>query len=123
MTQQLLPAAFEHLRPYIDWALPTAGQRHAKRLASSSEALKSFYEAALPSLEEILSAVDEWPLGELPESHRPLYDIALSLVEVAPHTELYRGVPGVPYAFEEARFIARHADHETWRGLNPAVVI
>lgn len=123
MTGKSLPTQFADLTPYLDWALPTAGERHAKRLGSTSEELKSFYDAVVPRLEEILEAVDAWPLGELPESHRPLYDIALSVAEVAPHIELYKGAPNIPFSFEETRFVARHADHETWRGLNPAVVI
>lgn len=42
-----------------------------------------------------------------PPQARLLY-LTLSLAEVAPHVELYRGDPRVPYSFEEERFVADH---------------
>lgn len=117
--QPTLPPAFADLAPFLDWALPTADERQQRRLAATSEGLRAFYDAVLPRLEDILSAVDEYPLGALPEELRPLYGIALSLAEVAPHIELYGGAVGVPYAFEEGRFIAVHGGQPTWQGLQP----
>jgi hypothetical protein len=119
MTDVSLPAGFEALAPFLDWALPTADARQNKRRASSREELRAFYDAAFPLASAILAKADEYPLGTLPEDLRPIYNIALSLAEVAPHIELYRGDPGVPYAFEESRFTAVHGDQETWRGLGP----
>ncbi|KEQ52133.1 hypothetical protein [Sphingobium chlorophenolicum] len=119
MTQPILPAGFEDLSNCLPWSLPTADQRQKKRLASSSAELRAFYDQMLARLPEALAEVDRFPLGELPESHHALYNLALSLAEVAPHIELYAGSPGVPYAFEEARFVAVHGAQETWRGLSP----
>ncbi|MBO9377359.1 hypothetical protein GG804_11330 [Sphingomonas histidinilytica] len=119
MTELTLPTAFADLAPWLDWALPTADGRQAKRLASTSETLRRFYDAVLPRLEAILAEVDKHPLGQLPPTLRPLYDIALSLAEVAPHIELYDGAVGVPYAFEEGRFIAVHGDQPTWSTPQP----
>ena len=119
MTEPTLPAAFADLAPHLGWALSGADARQAKRRGSSRQDLRDFYDAVLPRLEAILAEVDRHPLGGLPESHRALYDIALSLAEVAPHIELYGGSPGVPYAFEESRFVAVHGDQPTWRGLAP----
>lgn len=119
MEPMTLPPSFAELAPYLDWALPTADDRQAKRLASTSDELRRFYDAVLPRLEDILAEVDRFPLGGLPESHRALFNIALSLAEVAPHIELYGGAVGVPYAFDEARFIAVHGDQPTWKGLAP----
>ena len=42
-----------------------------------------------------------------------------TLAEVAPHIELYGGAPGVPYAFEETRFVAAHGAQDTALGLPP----
>ena len=86
---------------------------------ATPQALKAFYDATLPRLEAILAEVDKYPLGGLPEALQPLYNIALSLAEVAPHLELYGGAVGVPYAFEEARFVAVHGAQPTWQGLQP----
>lgn len=119
MSDATLPAEFADLAPFLDWALPTADERQIKRRHSNREELKAFYDAVLPRLEAILTEVDKYPLGGLPESHHAIYDIALSLAEVAPHVELYGGSPGVPYAFEEGRFIAVHGAQPTWKGLYP----
>ncbi|MEX6725830.1 hypothetical protein [Parapedomonas caeni] len=118
MTSPTLPTAFADLQPFADWALPTADARQFKRLSSSREALRAFYDATLPRLEEILTLCDQHALGSLPAELQPLYNMALSMAEVAPHIELYGGAPGVPYAFEEQRFVAAHGNDETWRGEN-----
>lgn len=123
MTEPTLPPAFADLAPFLDWALPTADERQTKRRHASREALKAFYDALLPRLEAILAEVDKYPLGSLPESHHAIYDMALALAEVAPHVELYGGSPGVPYAFEEGRFIAVHGAQPTWRGLHPMATV
>lgn len=91
-----------------EWALATQNERQHKRLHSSREALKSFYTTALPVLQDILNYVDQFPVGEIPPEGQPVFYIALSLAEVAPHIELYRGDPKVPFSFEEARFVADH---------------
>lgn len=119
MTEAKLPAGFEDLAPWLDWALPTADERQTKRRLSSKQELKAFYDAVLPRVEAMLAEADKYPLGKLPSDEQLIYNIALSLAEVAPHIELYGGAPGVPYAFEEARFVAVHGAQETWRGLNP----
>lgn len=103
-----LPKAFETLTPFIGWALPTQDERQRKRVRSSSGEIRAFYDAALPLLPKILAHVDRYPLGQLPEDARPVFWLALSLAEVAPHVELYKGDPLVPFSFDEARFIAEH---------------
>lgn len=119
MTEQIFPAEFVDLAPFLDWALPTADERQLRRRSSSREDLRTFYDAAVSQIEAILAAVDAYPLGALPESHRAIFNIALSLAEVAPHIELYGGSPDVPYSFEEERMIAIHGAQPTWRGLHP----
>ncbi|AMK25334.1 MULTISPECIES: hypothetical protein [unclassified Sphingobium] len=119
MTQTILPTGFEDLSLCLGWNLPTADERQRKRQGSGAAELRTFYDRMLPRLSDALAEVDRFPLGALPESHHALYNLALSLAEVAPHIELYSGSPGVPYAFEEARFVAVHGGQETWRGLSP----
>lgn len=102
-----LPEAFQNLQPFVaDWALGTPSERQRRRLGSYTPQLRAFYEAIMPQMADILAFLDQYPLGELPEEHLGLYWLSLSLAEVAPHIELYRGDPGVPYAFEEARLIS-----------------
>ena len=118
-TAMTVPAGFEDLAQFSRWALPTADQRTKARREASREDLKTFYDSVLPRVEAILDECDRFPLGDLPESHRGIYNIALSMAEIAPHVEFYGGDPGVPYAFEEARFVAVHGSDETWRALPP----
>lgn len=117
MTTAQLPQAFADLAPFIDWALPSADERQTRRRTATKAELKAFYDALLPRIEAILATVDAYPLGALPEPLHPLYHLALSLAETAPHIELYGGAPGVPYAFEETRFIAAHGSQDTALGL------
>ena len=118
-TPMAVPSGFEELARFSRWALPTADQRTKARREASSEDLREFYDSVLSHVEAILDACDGFALGELPESHRGIFNIALSIAEIAPHVEFYRGDPGVPYAFEEERFIAVHGADETWRALPP----
>ena len=113
MAQQL-PPEFATLETWVqDWSLPTQNQRWDKRLASSKEELVAFYDAVLPHLEAILDAADEYPLGEMPDVVSQLFNLSMMLAEIAPNVELYRGEPGVPYSFEERRFIAVQGDAST----------
>ncbi|QIL80778.1 hypothetical protein G7047_13335 [Diaphorobacter sp. HDW4A] len=111
-SQNLLPEEFKTLEPLVAvWALPTQNERQQRRIASTRPALKSFYDTMLQQLPAILKKLDEFPLDQLPQKESRLMTLALSLAEVAPHIELYGGDPKVPYAFDEARFVAEHGQH------------
>lgn len=118
-TEMVVPAGFEDLARLSRWALPTADQRTKARREASGVDLREFYDAVLPRVEAILDECDRFALGELPESHQGIFNIALSMAEIAPHVEFYRGATGVPYAFAEDRFVAVHGADETWRALPP----
>jgi hypothetical protein len=101
-----LPADFATLEPFVaKWALGTAKQRHSARLDSTKAELQAFYDAILPEMRKLLAALDQFALGTLPEDLHKLYWLSLSFAEIAPHIELYKGSIGVPYAFEEKRFV------------------
>lgn len=113
MTQCIsqLPADFKELEPFVSaWALGSAKQRHMQRLNSTSEQLVQFYDAILPEMHRLLAVLDQYPLGQLAEELHPLYWLSLSFAEVAPHIELYKRSVGVPFAFEETRFIYESGD-------------
>jgi hypothetical protein len=115
-----LPGEFAALEPFVAvWALDTQDARQARRLASSRGEIRTFYDAMLPHLPRILEVVDGYPLGSLPPELQPLFALSLSLAEVAPHVELYRGDPGVPHAFQESRFVAKHGRQATWKAEPP----
>lgn len=103
-----LPTGFEALLPFTAWALSTQEERQHKRITSTKAELRAFYDAMLPELPKALEFVDQYPIGAVPAEVKPLFWMALSMAEVAPHVELYRGDPKVPYSFDEARFVAEH---------------
>lgn len=115
----LVPPGFEALAKFSKWNLMTADERTKARREATGVELQEFYNEVLPHVEAILNECDLFPLGTLPASHQGIYNVALSIAEVAPHIEFYQGQVGVPYAFEEARFHAVHGNDETWQALPP----
>ena len=91
MTEALLPEAFEDLSPWLDWALEPERARTAKKVASSMEELRAFYDALMPRMEEIIAYLDEVSGGDdRPAPAHRLYLLSLSLVEVANLVEIYK---------------------------------
>ena len=108
-----LPERFAELQPYVaNWARATEYERAAERRAASSQELVDFYQVALKHLPEILRVADTYPLDEISGPDRTLFWLALSLAEVAPHVELYRNDPDVPFAFDETRLRGAHCGVE-----------
>ena len=89
------PAAFAHLEPFAEWALPTEAERYAKRLASTMDDLQAFYDAAFPYLEEAIAHLDGLPLDALPEDATRLLWLCYSLVNASFPVEVWRQ-PRVP---------------------------
>ena len=91
MAEALLPEGFEDLAPYAGWALEPERARTEKKVESSMEELRTFYDAAMPRLEEIMAYLDGVPAGdEKPAPAHRLYLISLSLVEIANLVEIYK---------------------------------
>ncbi|WP_372723690.1 hypothetical protein [Immundisolibacter sp.] len=109
MSSDLLPASYRHLEPWVDrWALASQAERETTRRASTGAQLKAFYDALVGEGDGIVAHLNALPLDQLPAPEQRLLCLMLSLAEVAPHVELYRGDPRVPFSFEEERFIAEH---------------
>ena len=91
MAKALLPEGFEDLAPYADWALEPERARTAKKVESSMEELRAFYDAMMPRLEEIIAYLDGVADGDdRPEPAYRLYLMSLSLVEIANLVEIYK---------------------------------
>ena len=104
--EDTLPLEFTPLEPFRrKWALATEYERAAERRRSSPAELKAFYDTALPLVAAMLKRADAYPVGKIEGVDRELFFMALSLVEIAPHVEFYRGSPLVPFAFQEDRMI------------------
>lgn len=105
----VLPAEFATLAPFSSkWALATELERGIERRRSSAVELKAFYDAILPLIPSILKRADRYPVGKIAGADRDLFFMAMSLVEIAPHIEFYKGNPLVPFAFQENRMVGAH---------------
>ena len=96
MTDARLPRGFADLEPYVEtWCLATERERYAARLGSSMEAMRAFYEAMLPRLEDVLANCDTFPLDAMPDDSRALLQLAHSFVMVSFPVEVW-GQPHIP---------------------------
>lgn len=100
MNQELqLPEQFSELSRFAAWALPTSGQRMDKRLATGREEILQFYNAVLPRVEEMMELLNRYPLGEMPQDVKSLFDIALSFAQIAIYAEWFDGNTNPGFAF------------------------
>ncbi len=102
----VLPDPFKDLEAFAPgWALATGTERNRKRLSSSMEEIRSFYDAILPLKDEVIQCLSAYPLGDLPREAKTLLYLLLSLAEVAPAVEFFKQ-PRVVDGFEAERFVA-----------------
>ena len=85
-----LPADFSDLEPFADWALPSEGDRYAKRLASSMDELQAFYDAAFPRLEDSVEHLKSIALDGISDEDKNLVWLFASLVTVSFPVEVWR---------------------------------
>jgi hypothetical protein len=104
-SQEILTAPFRNLEPFSAWALAKESERIHKRLSSSMEELRAFYDAMLPQMETIVPYLNQFSLERMPEEAQRLFFLTLSFVEVTSAVELY-GQPGVINGFDPARFLS-----------------
>ena len=92
-----LPAGFEDLTPFTDWVLHGERARYAKRIESSMDELQTFYDAAMPRLEDACRYLEQCEVEDLPEEGVNLLWLYCSLVTVSFPVEVWRQ-PRVPDA-------------------------
>lgn len=110
MTTASLPQDFKDLEPYVMWALPTERARSRKRLASSMEEIRAFYDTMLERVEPAIEYLNGFDLEALPEAELKLLNMTLALAEVANAVELFKTQPGVIDGFDPERFLAMHEE-------------
>lgn len=77
-----LPQQFRELERWLDWSLPTEGDRYAKRAASSLDDLRAFSGALTPHMHDIIGHLAGIPWGDpLNEEDENLYRMGLSYME------------------------------------------
>jgi len=89
------------------WSLATEKERSAKRQASSMDDIKTFYNAMLARMEEVLPYLEQFPVDALPEDAARLFYLTLSLAEVAPAVEQF-GQPSVVDGYDIKRIAVQH---------------
>lgn len=89
MTDPGLPEAFANLEPFLDWALDSEHERTDRRVTSSMDDMRAFYDAMMSRIDEVLDHLDRNWGEDMPAAERRLYLLALSLVEVSTLVELH----------------------------------
>jgi hypothetical protein len=86
-----LPQEFsqlEHLVP--EWAIEDGHERYVKRVNSSMEEIRAFYDEVFPHAEEAVAYIDKFDYSEpLPEDVANLRNLLYSLITVALAVELW----------------------------------
>jgi len=93
-SRRQLPEQFRDLEPHLEWALPTAPERRAKRESSTIADLRSFYDTLVPRMEAILAYLARFPLENVPDEVRTPSYLTFALAEIGPTIEMY-GEPAV----------------------------
>jgi hypothetical protein len=87
-----LPAEFsqlEHLVP--EWAIEDGHERYVKRVNSSMDEIRSFYDAVFPHAEEAVAYIDKFDYSQpLPEDVANLRNLLYSLITVSLAVELWK---------------------------------
>jgi hypothetical protein len=88
----LLPPDFsqlEHLVP--EWAIADGHARYVKRVNSSMEEIRAFYDEVFPYAEEAVAYIDKFDYSEsLPDDVANLRNLLYSLITVSLAVELWK---------------------------------
>ena len=103
-TEPLLPAPFLDLVPFADWALEPERARTEKRVATSMEETRAFYDAMIRRFNQIVDYLEGYHGQDMPAPAHRLFLMSLSLVEVVTLVELYKR-PEAIEACDPLRFI------------------
>jgi hypothetical protein len=88
----LLPPEFSQLEPLVaEWAIEDGHQRYVKRVNSSMDEIKAFYDEVFPFAEEAVAYIDKFDYAEpLPEDVANLRNLLYSLITVSLAVELWQ---------------------------------
>lgn len=105
-----LPIEFNDLEAFVPkWALAKESDRIRERWSSSMDEIRRFYDAMVPRLETIIAYLNEFVLSDLPDPAKQLFNLTLSLAEIADAVEAY-GTPQVPYSLDPSRYVPTELD-------------
>ena len=86
-----LPPEFSHLEHLVDeWAIEDGHERYVKRVNSSMEQIRAFYDEVFPYATEAVAYVDKFDYAEpLPDDVANLRNLLYSLITVSLAVELW----------------------------------
>lgn len=87
-----LPEAFKDLEQLVDeWAIEDGHQRYLKRVQSTMEEMKGFYNAVFPRAQEAIDYIDNFDYQlDLPNDAKNLRNLIYSLITVSLAVELWQ---------------------------------
>lgn len=88
----ILPPDFSQLEHLVgDWAIEDGHDRYVKRVNSSMDEIKAFYDEVFPHAEDALAYIDKFDYSEpLPEDVANLRNLLYSLITVSLAVELWK---------------------------------
>jgi hypothetical protein len=86
-----LPQEFSKLEYLVaEWAIEDGHERYVKRVNSSMDEIRAFYDAVFPYAEEAVAYIDKFDYSEpLPQDVANLRNLLYSLITVALAVELW----------------------------------
>ena len=92
----MLPAEFSELEPFAaEWSLPSETERYDRRISSSMEDMRAFYDAITPVATAAIAYCNQYPLDAMPEDVLNLMHLLYSMIMVSFPVECW-GQPRVP---------------------------
>lgn len=87
-----LPKAFHDLEHWVPiWAIEDGHQRYVKRVNSSMDELKAFYDEMFPRGKEAIDYIDQFDYQQpLPEDATNLRNLVYALITVAMAVEVWK---------------------------------
>jgi hypothetical protein len=93
--ERLLPPEFAEFEPFVDWALPTEPERYQKRLETSMDEIRAFYDVVAPRAAEARDYLDQLELTAMPIEAQRLLWILFSLICISFAVDVFEQ-PRVP---------------------------
>jgi hypothetical protein len=88
----VLPSEFSQLEHLVEeWAIEDGHERYVKRVNSSMDEIKAFYDEVFPYAEEAVVYIDKFDYSEpLPEDVANLRNLLYSLITISLAVELWK---------------------------------
>ena len=88
----MLPQEFTHLEHLVpEWAIEDGHERYVKRVTSSMDEIRAFYDEVFPHAEEAVAYIDKFDYaGALPDDVANLRNLLYSLITVSLAVELWK---------------------------------